>query len=272
MRVTFCGVRGSTPVAGPEFARVGGHTSCVAISTGDDRPTLVLDAGTGLQRLAREFGDAPFAGTILLTHLHWDHVQGLPFFPPADRDDAEVVLGQPAQGDPVATLARAMSPPHFPIGPDGLRGSWKHVGIEPGTHEFEGYDGARARRARTRAAARSAIASRGAGASLAYVPDALDDNDDAIIDLARDVDLFVRGAPFVAAEAERAERVRPRHRRARGRGRRPGRRPPPRPHPPRTAPHRRRRRPHRGHGRRRRRARGHDHRPLTRDRGVSGSG
>ena len=59
----------------------------------------------------------------------------------------------------------------------------------------------------------------GAGASLAYVPDAVDDNDDAIIDLARDVDLFVRGAPFVAAEAERGERVRPRHRRARGRSR-----------------------------------------------------
>ena len=151
----------------------------------------------------REFGDAPFRGAILLTHLHWDHVQGLPFFPPADRDDAEVVLVQPAQGDPVATLARAMSPPHFPIGPDGLRGSWKHVGIEPGAHEFQDYD-VLVRDVRHKGGRALGYRITGAGASLAYVPDAVDDNDDAIIDLARDVDLFVRGAPFVAAEAERA--------------------------------------------------------------------
>jgi phosphoribosyl 1,2-cyclic phosphodiesterase len=203
MRVTFCGVRGSTPVAGPEFARVGGHTSCVAISTRDDLPTLVLDAGTGLQRLARDFADAPFRGTILLTHLHWDHVQGLPFFPPADRDDAEVTLVQPAQGDPVATLARAMSPPHFPIGPDGLRGSWKHVGIEPGRHEFEDY-AVVAREVHHKGGRALGYRVTASGVSLAYVPDAVDDNDDAILDLASDVDLFVRGAPFVTAEAERA--------------------------------------------------------------------
>ena len=271
MRVTFCGVRGSTPVAGPEFARVGGHTSCVAISVGDERPTLVLDAGTGLQPLAREFGDAPFRGTILLTHLHWDHVQGLPFFPPADRDDAEVLLGQPAQGDPVATLARAMSPPHFPIGPDGLRGNWKHVGIEPGTHEFDGYEVV-AREVRHKGGRALGYRITRAGASVAYVPDAVDDNDDAIIDLARDVDLFVRGAPFLASESERANDVRPRHRRTRGGRVRPGPRPAARAHPPRTAPHRRCRRPHRGRGGRRRRARRHDHRSVTQEPIVIGSG
>ena len=102
MKVTFHGVRGSTPVAGPEFARVGGHTSCLAFSHGDELPTLVLDAGTGLQTLIPTFAGRPFRGTILLTHLHWDHVQGLPFAPPLDRDDARVVLAQPAQGDPAA--------------------------------------------------------------------------------------------------------------------------------------------------------------------------
>ena len=90
MRLRFLGVRGSTPVSGAEFTRVGGHTSCLAVSVGDERPTLVLDAGTGLQNLRDEFGDAPFDGTILLTHLHWDHVQGLPFLPALDRDDARV--------------------------------------------------------------------------------------------------------------------------------------------------------------------------------------
>jgi phosphoribosyl 1,2-cyclic phosphodiesterase len=203
MRVTFWGVRGSTPVAGPDFIRVGGHTSCIAIARGDELPTLVLDAGTGLQPFASVFGASPFRGTILLTHLHWDHMQGLPFFPPADQDDAEVTVVQPAQGDPVATLARSMSPPHFPIGPDGLRGVWKHVGIDPGSHTFANFEivagevqhkGGRAFGYRISCD----------GASMAYVPDALDANDDAIVALARGVDVLVRGAPFLAEESERA--------------------------------------------------------------------
>jgi phosphoribosyl 1,2-cyclic phosphodiesterase len=195
-------VRGSTPVSGDEFARVGGHTSCLAVAR-DDAPVLLLDAGTGLQPLARAFTGAPFRGTILLSHLHWDHVQGLPFFPPADRDDAEVTLVQPAQGDPLATLARAMSPPHFPIPPDGLRGSWKFVGIDPGTHDFEGFE-VMAREVEHKGGRAFGYRVSDDRASFAYVPDAIDDNDDAIIALARDVDVFVRGAPFVTSESTRA--------------------------------------------------------------------
>ena len=55
-------------------------------------PTLLLDAGTGLRRLPEFLGDRPFRGTLLLTHLHWDHVQGLPFFPSGDREGARVNL------------------------------------------------------------------------------------------------------------------------------------------------------------------------------------
>ena len=75
MRIHLCGVRGSTPAPGAEFVRYGGHTSCVAIAP-DDRapdggvPRLILDAGTGLRRVTGLLGGAPFAGTIILTHLH----------------------------------------------------------------------------------------------------------------------------------------------------------------------------------------------------------
>ena len=140
MHISFCGVRGSTPSPGAEFAGVGGHTSCVAIGAAGRAPTLVLDAGTGLRRLTGVLDGAAFRGTILLSHLHWDHTHGLPFFAAADRPDASVRLLLPDQGaDAKETLARGMSPPHFPIGPDGLRGTWTFDGMAEGTTALEGF-------------------------------------------------------------------------------------------------------------------------------------
>ena len=85
MDITFWGVRGSYPVPGAGTVRYGGQTSCVEV----DRPlgaSLIVDAGTGLralgQRLARS-PEPPKVIHILLSHVHWDHIQGLPFFEPA---------------------------------------------------------------------------------------------------------------------------------------------------------------------------------------------
>ena len=100
----------------------------------------MLDAGTGLRRLSRLFGERPFVGSILLGHLHWDHTQGLPFFRAGDRLDARVALLMPEQGDAVEVLGRALSPPHFPIGPAELRGDWHFAGLDPGEHRIEGFD------------------------------------------------------------------------------------------------------------------------------------
>jgi len=203
VKLHFLGVRGSTPVSGPDFTRVGGHTSCVAVSADAGAPALVLDAGTGLQTLGATLGDRAFEGWVLLTHLHWDHVQGLPFAPALDRVDARVVLAQPAQGDPTLVLRRAMSPPHFPITPAELQGNWTHVALEPGKHQLGPFEvfaldvvhkGGRAYGYRVSCA----------GTSFAYVPDALDANEDALLELATGVDVLVRGAPFVASESERA--------------------------------------------------------------------
>jgi phosphoribosyl 1,2-cyclic phosphodiesterase len=219
VRVTFHGVRGSTPQSGPGYERFGGHTSCIAVAHGtreDALPVLVLDAGTGLLSLTRTFAGRVFCGTIVLTHLHWDHVQGLPFFPPADRDDAEVRVMQPAQGDPVEVLGRAMSPPHFPIGPDGLRGKWTHLALETGEHEIEGFSvialqiphkGGRTYGYR--------VTDVDSGGTFAYMPDhcptSIGPGPDGFgarhenaLNLAWGVDVLVHGAPFVVAEIERA--------------------------------------------------------------------
>jgi phosphoribosyl 1,2-cyclic phosphodiesterase len=136
VRFVALGVRGSTPAPGPEFVRYGGHTSCVAvIGDGADVPGLLLDAGTGLRALPTLLGTAPFAGGIVLSHLHWDHVQGLPFCRSVDNPEARVVLHVPvdsASTDPAVLLARGFSPPHFPIGPDGLLGEWQFRALLPG--------------------------------------------------------------------------------------------------------------------------------------------
>jgi ribonuclease BN (tRNA processing enzyme) len=137
----FLGVRGSVPTPGLPFVRYGGNTSCVALAQDGEPPCLVLDAGTGIQGLTGLLGDAPFDGSLLLSHVHWDHVEGLPFCTALDRPDARCDLALPAQPGGIgaaATLARMMSPPNFPIGPEGLLGTWTFSTLEPGTHRCEG--------------------------------------------------------------------------------------------------------------------------------------
>ena len=86
MRVRFWGVRGSCPAPGAETARYGGNTSCVEVRLADGQ-LLIMDSGTGLRtlgsRLLAEAQGKPIEATILLSHFHWDHIQGFPFFVPA---------------------------------------------------------------------------------------------------------------------------------------------------------------------------------------------
>ena len=136
------GVRGSTPAVGADFVRYGGHTSCLAITpAGSAVPTLVLDAGTGLRSLTSLLGGAPFRGSIVLSHLHWDHMMGLPFFSAGDREGARVDLHVPAQEGRSGRdlLAQSFSPPAFPIAPEGLHGRWEFRATADGEHTVEGF-------------------------------------------------------------------------------------------------------------------------------------
>jgi phosphoribosyl 1,2-cyclic phosphodiesterase len=115
MKVTFWGVRGSIPTPGARMARYGGNTSCVEVGLSDGT-TLILDAGSGIRELGIEAardGDI----SILLTHLHLDHIQGLLFFPPLfDRERTVTVWGPPAfDGALLDRIARYMSAPLSPI-------------------------------------------------------------------------------------------------------------------------------------------------------------
>ena len=117
VRVVFNGVRGSTPCSGAEYDRFGGSSSCVAIETEDSAP-VILDLGTGLRRYGARWdapGAEPFRGHVLLTHLHWDHVQGLPFFTPLHRPGAVLEVFGPRleSGSLAESLDRLMAPPFF---------------------------------------------------------------------------------------------------------------------------------------------------------------
>lgn len=215
MRVLFCGVRGSTPAPGPEYVRYGGNTSCVALAHDDEDPTLVLDAGTGLQRLTRHLDGRPFKGTILVGHLHWDHTHGIPFFRSGDQPGSKVTLLIPAQGDPEKVLERAISPPHFPIKPSELRGNWTFGDIEEGERSLEGFavtareiphKGGRTFGYRVSDGASSiAYLSDHAPASLSRGPEGFGDYHAAAVELARDADVLIHDAQYTATEfAERS--------------------------------------------------------------------
>jgi phosphoribosyl 1,2-cyclic phosphodiesterase len=86
VKIKFWGVRGSIPAPGPETNRYGGNTSCVSVTTASGG-LIIIDMGTGLMHLGNsllgtDFGKGKGRATILLSHTHWDHIQGLGFFPP----------------------------------------------------------------------------------------------------------------------------------------------------------------------------------------------
>lgn len=119
MELRFWGVRGSIPTPGPETVRVGGNTSCVELRA--DGEHIVLDAGSGIRPLGRslseEFAAQPLTITLLVTHTHWDHIQGFPFFVPAynPRNHVRILGYEGAREDLQATLAGQMESPYFPI-------------------------------------------------------------------------------------------------------------------------------------------------------------
>ena len=211
MRVSLCGVRGSVPVTGTAFARAGGDTSCVAIARDGEAPTLVLDAGTGVRRVTDLLEGRPFRGTVVLSHLHWDHIQGLPFFGAGDRPDAAPRVLMPAQGAPARdVLTRVMSPPFFPILPGDLRGGWSFEGYEEGPLELEGF-AVLARDVPHGGGRTMGVRVSDGRASVAYLPDhgpqelgpgedGLGPLHDAALALAAGADLLIHDAQYTAAE------------------------------------------------------------------------
>ena len=126
-RLKFWGVRGSIAAPGPETVYYGGNTSCIEVRVGSD--IIVLDAGTGIRKLGlalvEEFQDRPINLNVLITHTHWDHIQGFPFFPPAYNLKNKVTIYgfEGARQGLQSTLSSQMESPYFPISMQQMPGA-----------------------------------------------------------------------------------------------------------------------------------------------------
>ena len=140
MQVTFWGVRGSTPCPSEANRRYGGNTACVSLEVPGEDPIL-LDLGTGLRFYgAGQPADGSFRGTALITHIHWDHVQGLPFFGTFYQTGWTPTIWAPVlQHIDVAFVDTIFQSPFFPIPVDHLPSRPGVQLIQPGEIEVEGF-------------------------------------------------------------------------------------------------------------------------------------
>ncbi|HEY9079811.1 MBL fold metallo-hydrolase [Magnetovibrio sp.] len=141
LKVKFWGVRGSIACPSAHHIKYGGNTSCLEIKVGDRR--LVLDAGTGIRGLGQTFlKDDVSQIHILLTHTHWDHINGFPFFVPAydPRRSVHIMAGHLRGGEGIQNvLAAQMDNPMFPVPLSAMQAKMRFEDFEAGM-SFNIYD------------------------------------------------------------------------------------------------------------------------------------
>ncbi|GIU83843.1 MAG: MBL fold metallo-hydrolase [Acidimicrobiales bacterium] len=205
--IRFFGVRGSTPCSCEENRRYGGNTACVVLEAAGSEP-IVLDLGTGLRLYGRTFAqDEPFRGHVLVTHLHWDHVQGLPFFEPINRTGARMDLWGPKQedGTSLETAFRSfMAPPYFPVGLEAFAGEFEFHDL--GEDEVSIGDAKVRVRFVPHIGPTCGFRVELDGVSVAYIPDHQQPLngamtiDDAVLELCEGVDVLIHDAQYTEEE------------------------------------------------------------------------
>ena len=209
LAVTFWGTRGSLPIPGPSTLVYGGHTCCVEVRLGSR--LFVIDAGSGFEAAGVALAKAatcPARVDLLLSHLHHDHIMGLPFFPPmlSNRQALRTFCGNLDGESAAAALNRAFAPPLFPITLDTFPGRYEHVGFKAGdTLTFE--DGFKVATCPLRhPGGATGFRFDHGGRSLCYVSDIEHEDsgpDPQVVAFCRDADLVIYDAMFTEAELPR---------------------------------------------------------------------
>lgn len=209
--ITFWGVRGSTPCPCDANRRYGGNTACVSVER-PGRDPIILDLGTGL----RFFGqtqpqDGGFVGHAFVTHIHWDHVQGLPFFVPVLAPGASLTVRAPRPADDLSlrdAFGEFLRPPYFPVTTEQLHGRIDFIDFDGG--EAVEIDGAVVRAESVpHVGATNGYRIEVDGVVIAYISDhqqPIDDPDhvaEGALALCDGADLVIHDAQFTAEELAR---------------------------------------------------------------------
>jgi phosphoribosyl 1,2-cyclic phosphodiesterase len=178
-RITFWGTRGSIPTPGPGTARYGGNTPCVAVEgmDADAGGLVILDAGTGIRllgaELLRQRPNDPVTVDLLLSHTHWDHIQGLPFFAPffGKKNCVRIWGARQGEVDLEVILRQQMHPVVFPVPLDEVAAELTVAHVSTEAFEIDGF-AVRAMRLRHPGNTLAyRLTPKGGGASMAYVTD-----------------------------------------------------------------------------------------------------
>jgi phosphoribosyl 1,2-cyclic phosphodiesterase len=202
IEIRFWGVRGSIASSGPGRQQVGGNTSCVEVRAGEQ--LIILDAGTGLRDLGVELmrRGGRVDATLLVSHLHWDHIQGFPFFAPAYSPESRLAIYGP-RPELLDAFAAQMRPPHFPVGLDAMRAALDFHGVSPGVRFALGDVEVRTAAARHPGGCLAWRLDHG-GRSLVYATDTEHGGDGALdrelVELARGADVLIYDAQYTPAE------------------------------------------------------------------------
>lgn len=208
MRITFYGTRGSIPAPGGDFVHFGGNTSCILLTFENGR-IAILDAGTGIRNLGRDLlsgGHEQFDNIfIALSHTHWDHIQGFPFFQPAydpRRHFTIAMCGKDRDGHALEKLLGAqMQPDFFPTRFETMGASISFLAPDVSRHTTPGGIQVAACR-QIHPGDSYAYRIEEAGKVLAYCTDVehLDGIDPHILDLASNADLLIHDAQYTPEE------------------------------------------------------------------------
>lgn len=144
MDVRFWGVRGSIPCPGPETVKYGGNTACLEIGFEDLDRLIIIDAGSGIRELgnhimANNFRKGPIKAEIFLTHTHWDHIQGFPFFTPIYLPNTEIQIYGPStfEGDTLEdVLGGQLVYRYFPVSQTELASDIRYHHLTEGAYDL----------------------------------------------------------------------------------------------------------------------------------------